>query len=147
MARCLTLFSHPDVTTAWMRMWNIGREIGVFTRNVLSISRRKILDKNCPSFHWWLAYDVLKSLIMQIMIDFPQILVSPVRPLYQIWSHLDQRKQSYRQMKLEYFLLCYVEKWASGVSSHQHGCCDINVWSSSKLWTAVTFVFIGLSTR
>ena len=52
---------------------------------------------------------------------------------------------SYRQKKLENFLLCYVRKWAGGCS-FAHGCRNINVWRFSKLWTAVTFAFIGVST-
>ena len=33
----------------------------------------------------------------------------------EISSHLDQRKQSYGQKKLENFLLRYMRKWAGGV--------------------------------
>ena len=30
--------------------------------------------------------------------------------------------------------------------AHQYGCRNINVWRFLKLWTAVTFAFIGVST-
>ena len=29
---------------------------------------------------WWFAYDVIKNMIMQIMIDLSQILIWPIRP-------------------------------------------------------------------
>ena len=97
-------------------------------------------------------YDVIKSMIMQLMIILLQILIWPMKPhdlsLYKIWSYLDQLKQSYGPMKLEDFLLCYVGKWACGHSfAHQHGCRNINVWKFLKFWTAVTLVYIGTSTR
>ena len=72
-----------------------------------------------PCIYWWFECGVIKNMILQIMIDLSQILVWSIRPqnvsLYQIWSHLDQRKQSYKQKKLENFLLCYIGKWAGGV--------------------------------
>ena len=30
--------------------------------------------------YWWFAYDVIKNMIMQIMIDLSQILIWPIRP-------------------------------------------------------------------
>ena len=42
----------------------------------------------------WFAYNVIKSMIMQIMTNLPQILVWPIRPqnvsLYRISSYLKQ---------------------------------------------------------
>ena len=55
-------------------------------------------------------------MITQIMIDLSQILIWPQNAsLYKIWSHLDQRKQSYGQKKLESFPLCYMGKCAAGI--------------------------------
>ena len=75
--------------------------------------------------NWWLAYDVIKNMTMQIMINLPQILLWPIRPynvsLYQLWTYLDQRKQSYGPKKLENFLLCYMGRWAGKQSfAYQH---------------------------
>ena len=33
-----------------------------------------------PVLYWWFAYDVIKNMIMQIMINLPQILIWPIRP-------------------------------------------------------------------
>ena len=30
--------------------------------------------------YWWFAYDVIKNMIMQVMIDLSQILIWPIRP-------------------------------------------------------------------
>ena len=65
--------------------------------------------------YWWFAYDVIKNMIMQIMINLLQILMWTIRPydmsLYQIWSYLNERTQSYRPIKLENF--CYI-MWENG---------------------------------
>ena len=67
--------------------------------------------------------------------------------LYEIWSHLDEWKRIYRPKKLENFLSCCIGNWAGGRSfAHQHGSSNINAWRFSKLWTAVTLAFIGIST-
>ena len=51
-------------------------------------------------------------------------------------------------VKVGYFLLYYMGKWAGGHSfAHQHGCHNINVSRFSKLLTAVTLSLIGISTR
>ena len=64
------------------------------------------------SNYWWFAYDVIKNMIMQIMINLPKILIWPIRPynvsLYQILTYLDQ--QSYGPKKFENCLLCYMGK-------------------------------------
>ena len=58
--------------------------------------------------NWWFAYDVIKNMTMEVMINWPQILIWPVGPyhlsLYQMGSHLDQPKQSYGPKSLDKFL-------------------------------------------
>ena len=58
-------------------------------------------------------------MIMQIMINLPQILTWLIRPhsvsLYQILSCLDQQKQSYGPKKLEDFLLLHMGNWAGAI--------------------------------
>ena len=55
----------------------------------------------------WSAYDVIKILSMQIVVNLLQMLIWPIRPydmsLYQIWSYLDLWKQSYGQKKSDIF--------------------------------------------
>ena len=46
----------------------------------------------------------------------------------------------------EFSIMLWYEKWAGRCSlAYQHGCCSKNVWRFSKLWTAITFTFIGVS--
>ena len=83
-------------------------------------------------FYWWFTYDVIKNMIMQIIMNLPQILVWDIKPynvpLYDIYSYLDQRKQSYGPKKLEDFPLRYMGKCACGHSfAHQHGHGNIDV--------------------
>ena len=96
-----------------------------------------------------------QNMILQIMINLPQISIWPVRShnasLYQIWSYLDQWEQSYGPKKLDNFLdnflSCYMGRWAGGHSfAHHQGCRNINVWRFSKLWTAVSLAFVDIST-
>ena len=92
-----------------------------------------------------------ENIILGIMINLPQIFISPIKPynasLYQIWSYFDKWKQSYGPKKLENFLLYHMGKWAAGNSfAHQHGYHNINVWRFSELLTAVTLAFMGIST-
>ena len=103
-------------------------------------------QKDFTAERWWFAYDVIRNMTMQIMTNLPQILLWPVRPysasLYQFWTYWDQWKPSYGPKKLENFLLCYMAKWAGRCSfAYQHGCCNINVWKFSVLWTAVSLAF------
>ena len=51
-------------------------------------------------------------------------------------------KTELREKKLGNFLLGYTGKSADGYSTHQRAA----VWRFSKLWTAVTLAFIGIST-
>ena len=46
----------------------------------------------------------------------------------------------------EFSIMLYGKMGWERSHAHQHGCCNINVWRSSKLGTAVTFAFIGVST-
>ena len=59
----------------------------------------RVKAKALMTDYWWFAYDVIKNMIMQIMINKTR-----TRAVYQICKHLDQRKQSYRQKNLENFL-------------------------------------------
>ena len=72
----------------------------------------------------WFAYDVIKNMIVEIIINLLKILIWNIGSysvsLYQIYSHLDKRKQTYRSQKLENFLLCYMGKWLL-----QHKCMQI----------------------
>ena len=46
----------------------------------------------------------------------------------------------------EFSIMLYGKMGRGRSLAHQHGCHNINVWRFSKLWTAVTFAFIGAST-
>ena len=69
--------------------------------------------------YWWFAYDVMKNVTMEIMINFLQNLIWSVGPykvcLYQIWSNLDQSKQSYGPKKLENFYYAIWENRLVGI--------------------------------
>ena len=62
-----------------------------------------------PILYWRSAYDVIKNLIKQIIINLPQILIWPIRPcslsLYHIWTYLDQWKQIYGDVLISCNLL------------------------------------------
>ena len=87
-----------------------------------------ILPDLLERLYWWFSYDVIKNMIIQIIINVLQILVWAIRrynvPLYEIWSHLDQGRQSYGSKKLKDFL--YFVIWENEFA-HQHGCHNINV--------------------
>ena len=44
--------------------------------------------------YWWVAYDVIKNMILKIIINLPKISIWPIGPynvsLYQILTYLDQ---------------------------------------------------------
>ena len=128
-----------------------------------------VLIENSQLWSMWMTLNYLKTnfakfahyrATLQRVIEFFWIsvlnatshFVRPVRrcnmALYQIWSHLDHRKQSSGAKKLQNFLLCNAGKWAVGHSyAHQHGGRNmiINVWRFSKRWISITFAFIRIS--
>ena len=94
-------------------------------------------------------YGVIKNMIMQIMINLPQILIWPMRP----------QKVSVPNLKLfgsiktellakevgESSIMLYGKMgWGHSVA-YQHGCRNINVWRSSKLWTTLEFINLKLA--
>ena len=46
----------------------------------------------------------------------------------------------------EFFIMLYGKMGWGRSFAYQHGCRNINVWKSSKFWTAITFAFNGVST-
>ena len=50
--------------------------LGILQRHSL----QKALNDRRTTFNWWFTYDVIKNMMTQIMINFFQIIVWPVRP-------------------------------------------------------------------
>ena len=80
--------------------------------------------------YWWFAYDVIKNMTMQIMINLSYKTIQCVSvPNLNVFKPMKTEFE-----KLENFLLCYMGKWAGRHSfAYQHGCRNINVWKFSKL--------------
>ena len=83
-------FGNPPL---WTSLWRlVNGSISSWLMSIFIWSKRTMTL-------WGFSYDVIKDLIMQIMVKLPQILIWPTTSyngfLYQIWSYLDERKQSY----------------------------------------------------
>ena len=77
----LLLFSHQTVGTRAPFCIYSDEPASWHTFLAFSFARKPLQsDFTVPHMYWWFAYDVIKDMIMQITINFPQILIWSIRP-------------------------------------------------------------------
>ena len=84
--------------------------------------------------HWWLAYDVIKNIIMQIMINLPQLFYS-LKDItmclcikFEVVRNNENIVVGPRSWRIFYYVTVYMGKWVGRhFFAHHHGCCNIIV--------------------
>ena len=74
--------------------------------------------------YWWFAYDVIKNMIMQVMIDCVSV--------PNLKSFRPTKTKLWAKEGGEFSIMLYGKMGWGHSLAYQHGCRNINVWRSSK---------------